>query len=170
MIILIITCGCYRHTYLWGGSLFFSSICTCAMCRPPGIQDASFLWPWGQLKDIDAIASISYSIQFIHHPVMYAVVIWLETLEMNARCCFYWAFMKSCLTCVRNLTAVLHLHAGNEENMLYAIVIYICKYDNWQNFFEMSWPSQARFSWNLFYIKWFVISSWSAQTLDFVLL
>lgn len=78
-------------------------------------------------------------IQFsIHRTVMYAVVIWLETLEMNARCCFYWAFMKSCLTCLSNLTAVLHLHAGNEENLLYALVIYICKYANWLNLFEMS--------------------------------
>lgn len=30
-----------------------------------------------------------------HHHVMYAVVIWLETLELNARCCFYWAFMEA---------------------------------------------------------------------------
>lgn len=30
-----------------------------------------------------------------HCPVMYTVVIWLETLELNARCCLYWAFMKA---------------------------------------------------------------------------
>lgn len=72
----------------------------------------------------DAIASISYSFS-IHHPtspVMYAVVIWLEMLELNARCCFYWAFMKSCLT---RLSDVIHLHAGNEENIICHCYIYL---------------------------------------------
>lgn len=46
----------------------------------------------------DAIVLISYSVSSptpTRCPVMYAVVILLETLELNARCCLYRAFMKA---------------------------------------------------------------------------
>lgn len=57
---------------------------------------------------------------------MDAGVIGLETLELNARCCFYWAFMEA--VCLASAMSYAYMQGGNEENVSFAIVVYINKW------------------------------------------